>query len=390
MPLPSAPEFGNFDSPGTDGPEGIDPRERAWLSGLPPDMRDAWEHPSQHAVQNVRTYGPEWLRNRAGVYQTQTVLNNINGTVDQLSPWLQQLGQQLPDSQLPATISEEIGNILNRLGQRGPSVVGGEHNRDAQYLIQEGRGEQTQYTVNSSRIMRDVRMLDSLRQTVRDPRQAQYLESLSDTLQGYGWSIDPMRMAVQQYNDMNNQSPLQQGTMYGLRFGTVLIAGTLAVINGIVSWKQDSPSVAPWLYAGMALFAANPSLLSGKAQRIANEANLAISGMRSEAQARRFDVRGGHWAEFAQHVMEGGIDPETMRLLRQADNRVLPEEGQAELLEHIAPEASTPADVRTGLADMLSSGRLPAFLRNLRGVRSEDARQLVSRYINDGAWRYEG
>jgi hypothetical protein len=366
-------------------------REQAFLNQLSPERRHAFRFPEQHAIEAINRGGPQWLRQRAHDYRTTDVLQAIHATTQRMMPMVEGrsgLRSALPSLQFPPVITREIDAILGRMTQQAPNVVGGQRNKQALYLTQAGKGTSTEYSVDAARISRDTQFIDSMLMGKLPPEQRNYLQTIRSALTSYGWSIDPQQMAVQEYNDARGKSRLNQGLRYGLRFGTVLGAGTMAVVNGIISWRQNIPSAAPWLYGGLAMFAADPSLLNGKALRVANQANTAVAALEREGNARQFSMEGANWSTFAQQAMTGRFDRSAMRQIgwRQT-NTVLPEDQRRRILAGIAPENTTPQDVRTGLDSMLAAGRLGPFLNAMRSVRTPDAQQLVARYIREGAWR---
>ncbi|TSC79677.1 MAG: hypothetical protein G01um101425_608 [Candidatus Peregrinibacteria bacterium Gr01-1014_25] len=305
------------------------------------------------------------------------------GRINRASTFFEGAGleDQVDALDFPDTLGEEVSKIASRLGEHGPDEIGGQPNRDAVYLKQFGRGEFTGYTVNTRKLSKDMEFLRNLR-GISTPQQVMYIDRLGQSLQGYGWYIDPHAMAMQQLNEAHSNSPTTRAAGKGLRMVGILAGGTLAILNGVISYKSNTASITPFLYAALALFSLDPTILDGKAKHTVQQATRAIDTLRRDDLIRQPGIAG-----VAENVMHDGVDNGFLRILRA--NKQLTKEQREQFndgFNNIVPENASPA-LRNALLASQNNRHLAETLNTLRGVRDPDAQDLVQAYLQNEAWR---
>lgn len=316
-------------------------------------------------------------------YYREGALQRIHSVTDRMRQQEAPLTAAVVQADFPPAIATELTAIIRRLGQRGPETFGGPRNKDAVYLRQYGSNDSIRYGPNAVALERDRQTLLTVLAATTDPMQRRILDVLAAQLRDYGWSIDPQAMSMHEFNTVRSRSPMNRATYSGLRFATVVTTGGLAILNGIIAARAGVPSVAPFLYGGMALYAADPSILSGKARRVAGEANTAIHALQHRGIAAGQNMRGPEWAAFLERTMGNRLPSSTVRLLNERQTPEMQEQVFAAL-----GVPRTNARVRAGLSTLLAQNALAPLLTTLRSVRSPDAQALVAQYVREGAWRY--
>ncbi len=367
------------------GPEAL---QRPMMGALTPQQQFAMQFPAESAVGIINS---GLARERIQAYHTNEAVQRIKQITDFMEQSIERpqgIRQRLNALQLPPQVEQTVEEILDRLVQHGPEEVGGEPNPLMVYMRQDGSGANTTYRVDARRIAQDKRYLEMLVGSM-PPEQAEVIRSVIELLDTYGWQSDPHTMAYQQYNTMRADSPVNQATRSGARFLGVVGGGALAVLNGIISYRTGNASIAPFLYGALALYAANPNILEGRAMHVAREANDAVSALRQNNLAGQFGVQGTEWGRFAEEAMTGTtITPEIRQLLQRLQRgQPLTEEQMEQLNETLIPETAS-GEMRSSLFRMINSGRMLPFLSSLGRVRDTDAQELVQNYITQGAWRF--
>jgi hypothetical protein len=394
------------------GPERLSPRQR--LDTLQRQVQE--QHPEEDAVAAANTLELEpRARRRRGIFSTVNRNRYVNervkkyfgsGAIERIGGAVARMEQAVDGPRglrarldalsqtdpFPAAQEQAIDKMLTALTQQGPEGVGGPRNKNAFYLTTRGRKENARYSVNLGYadrgslsyaepdprygIRRNQAYLREIAKTA-SPEQRLFLQQMIATMDEFAMRIDSRKVHMHDYRNRNHNTPVrEQGRRLG-RLGVLIASGAAATLTGVMSIFSGNLSATPFLYSGVALYAANPNLLDGRARRGAVQAGRLLRWNRFQA----YRPQGEEWASIIERIGQGS--PEVKKFLRAPTG----EPGLA-LLDALAPQESTPRAVRTQLQKMIQSGDFPGFAARIRGVRDPDAKELVRSYVQQGAARF--
>ena len=296
----------------------------------------------------------------------------------------------------PAAQAQAIEKMMAALTQPGPDTVGG-RNKGAQYLNMSRHGKDAngepiaRYTVNlgspakssekyasadpRAGLRRNQAFLAEIGRTA-SPEKALFLRKLMTAMEEYATRVDSRKVAVHDYVRGKKMTPIREEGRALSRLGVVLTSGAAAVLTGIMSVFSGNVSLTPFLYGGLAMYAANPNLLEGRARRSVLQANQLLNSN----TVRTYRPEGEQWARVVEQIQQGS--PEVKKFL-QKQNDVTGDM----VLDALAPEGTSPI-VRDQLKKMLASGEFRGFAHKVLAVRDPDARELVRNYIELGATKH--
>lgn len=385
------------------GPERMDTRSR--LDALRRDIQQ--QHPEQDAVAVANSIRLQrrpgqrgYVNERVRQYFGPDALQRIHGAVGRMEQTLDDpqrgLRARLDTLNFPPAQHQAIEKIMNALTQDGPDTVGQraratylttrhmprdtEGNRVARYSVHMGSARRgvERYPSEDPRsgIRRNQEWLREIGRNAT-PEQQMFLHQLINTMNEYAMRVDSRQVYMHDYRHMRHTTPIREkGRQLG-RLGVVIAGGAAATITGVMSLFSGNLSITPFLYSGLAMYAANPHLLDGRARRGAVQAGRVVNWQ----GFRQYQPQGPEWAGIVDQINSGNTEVRTF--LRRPTN-----ETGAAVLDTLAPAGSVSEGTRQTLRTMIERGDFATFAQRIRGVRDSDARELVHDYVERGAVRY--
>lgn len=175
------------------------------------------------------------------------------------------------------------------------------------------------------------------------------------------------------------------------RLAGIIVAGSAAVLTGILAIGRRDGFKAPLLYAGIAGLLAYPEIrrtfFGSTAENALAQVDATVNTRDFKENVRRYDISGQTWSTFAEDVMHSSGT--TASFLKELSRHPPDTAYMRPKVEEYVQEMMPAGGAREQLRAMIMNKHFPAFAQRLMAARDSDAQEVVLEYIGRGAWQFE-
>lgn len=278
----------------------------------------------------------------------------------------------------------EVGTMNASQGINVPKFFEG--SAASEYLGTRTADDVTIVEPNIEKLTADMRTIDALLPLYPEPQSQRALLQIKQSLNALR-AIDPIGLLKAARQEMLNDSPASKALNQSARMAGTMFFGAAAFLATGLALLRRERSIAPLLYAGAALYCANPQLLKGRDAAIVRESAAFLKNPAFvERIAPRYRMQGQEWANALATMKE--IEKADASRLKRFEQQTTEKENE-ELAQEIAPGGRNPA--RADVERLLANKKDFKAVRIMLGsVADAEALELVQSYVREGAWKYAG